>query len=284
MLRRLTAFYESHGISPVNFHCPSRSECAAGSPDFTEAKMSSVPPRYGMPGLPRLLFLSLDSGSGSSDPRERTAEAVRQWNVECDVAALPRNKHWYRTHELAFELLRQFKPDLTVPETRLCFAHVNSAKCCQNKSGRKRADSILFENCRRFIPAELGLLGPDVVVTQGGRRKPPSPGVFRSDGMTCARWTAAAMRTMPTTRPASSNSGREGSRASGFRPTTPTTMGASSRSAGTAGLCMGKRSVGFGVRGRRIALGHCLAAIDLPLHTGATCHEPNKESLRGSTQ
>ncbi|MYA44611.1 MAG: hypothetical protein F4Z31_23030 [Gemmatimonadetes bacterium] len=118
MLRRLTAFYESHGISPVNFRCPSRSECAADSPDFTEAKMSSVPPRYGMPGLPRLLFLSLHSGSGSSDPRERTAEAVRQWNAECDVAALPKNNHWYRTHELTFELLRQFKPDLTVPDTR----------------------------------------------------------------------------------------------------------------------------------------------------------------------
>ena len=168
MIRRLTAFYESHGISPVDFRCPSRSECAAGSPDFTEAKMSFVPPRYGMGDLPRLLFLSLDSGSGSSDPRERTAEAVRQWIVECDVAALPKNKHWYRTHELAFELLRQFKPDLTVPDTRLYFAHVNSAKCCQNKSGRKRADSILFENCRRFIPGELALLSPDVVVTQGG--------------------------------------------------------------------------------------------------------------------
>lgn len=57
MLRRLTAFYESHGISPVDFRCPSRSERAAGSPDFTEAKMISVPPRYGMRDLPRLLFL-----------------------------------------------------------------------------------------------------------------------------------------------------------------------------------------------------------------------------------
>lgn len=133
--------------------------------------MSFVGPRYGRRSLPRLLFLSLDSGSGRSDPRERTAEAVRQRIVDCDVTALPKNKHWYRTHEMAFELLRQFKPDLTVPDTRFYFAHVNSAKCCQNRSQRKQAGSILFENCRRFIPAELDLLSPDIVVTQGGPAK-----------------------------------------------------------------------------------------------------------------
>ena len=168
MLRRLNAFYESHGISPVNFRCPSRSACSAGSPHFTEAKMSFVGPRYGKRNLPRLLFLSLDSGRGRSDPRERTAEAVRRRCVDCDVAALPKNTHWYRTHEMAFALLRQFKPNLTVADTRFYFAHVNSAKCCQNKSRRKQADSILFENCRRFIPGELDLLSPDIVVTQGG--------------------------------------------------------------------------------------------------------------------
>ena len=32
---------------------------------------------------------------------------------------------------------------------------------------RKQADSVLFENCRRFIPGELRLLSPDIVVTQG---------------------------------------------------------------------------------------------------------------------
>ena len=164
MLRRLTAFYESHGISPVNFRCPSRSECAAGSPDFTEAKMSSVPPRYGMPGLPRLLFLSLDSGSGSSDPRERTAEAVRQWNVECDVAALPKNNHWYRTHQLAFELLRQFKPDLTGPR--------NPALLCPRQQRevlpeQVREEAGRFDPLRELPPLHSRGIGPP----EPGRRR-----------------------------------------------------------------------------------------------------------------
>ena len=169
MLERLTAFYESHGISSVDFRCPWRAACSANSPHFTEAKASFVGPRYEAQTLPRLLFLSLDSGSGDPDPVQRTAEAVRMWNLACDVAALPKNRHWYRTHEMAFELLRQFEPQLNVADARLYFAHVNSAKCCQNKLGRKRADSILFENCHRFLPDELRILKPDVVVTQGSQ-------------------------------------------------------------------------------------------------------------------
>ena len=171
MLERLTEFYESHEISPVAFDCPSRAACSANSPHFTEAKASFVGPRYEERALPRLLFLSPDSGSGRSDSQQRTAEAVRTQNLACDVAALPKNRHWYRTHEMAWELLRQFEPQLTVADTRLYFAHVNSAKCCLNKLGKKQADSTLFENCRRFIPGELRILDPDVVVTQGDRAK-----------------------------------------------------------------------------------------------------------------
>ena len=171
MLRKLNAFYESHGISPLNFHCLSHSRCSANSPHFTEAKASYVGPRYEKRELPRLLFLSLDSGSSYPDSRNRTAEAVRHRELARDVAGLPKHKHWYRTHEMASELLRQFKTDLTVTDTRLYFAHVNSAKCCQNKPGRRQADRTLFENCRRFIPGELSILSPDIIVTQGKQAK-----------------------------------------------------------------------------------------------------------------
>ncbi len=167
MLERLTGFYESQGISPVDFRCPSRAACAANSPDFTEAKASFVGPRYGDGKLPRLLFLSLDSGDGDPKSLERTAEAVREQELDRNVEALPKNRHWYRTHEMAWTLLSQFKSGLKCTDARLYFAHVNSAKCCQNKPGRKQAASILFENCRRFIPGELRVLKPDVIVTQG---------------------------------------------------------------------------------------------------------------------
>ena len=167
MLDTLNAFYSSHGISPVGFRCPFRPACSVGAPHFTEAKASFVGPRYEERTLPRLLFLSLDSGSGRHDPHSRTVEAVRKRELARDVAALPKNRHWYRTHEMAFKLLRQFEPQLSLVDARLYFAHVNSAKCCQNKPGKKRADSTLFEYCRHFIPEELRILKPDVVVTQG---------------------------------------------------------------------------------------------------------------------
>lgn len=83
----------------------------------------------------------------------------------------PKNAHWYRTHELAHRLLGQFKPDLTIPDTRLYFAHANSAKCCQNGVDGTPTDSVLFENYRSFIRGELLILKPDVVVTQGGKAR-----------------------------------------------------------------------------------------------------------------
>lgn len=171
MLEKLTSFYQEHGISPADFRCRSHLACSAGSPDFTQAKASFVGPRYEERTLPRLLFLSLDSGSGHQNPQRRTAQAVRARELARNVAALPKHRHWYRTHEMAWRLLRQFDAQLQVADTRLYFAHVNSAKCCQNKSGRQKADSTLFENCRRFIPGELRLLNPDVIVTQGGPAK-----------------------------------------------------------------------------------------------------------------
>ena len=167
MLEELEEFYTSRGIHPLNFRCCHRGECSANSPNFTEAKMSFVGPRYEEATLPRLLFLSLDSGDADADPKRHTAEAVQTMELERDVEKLPKHKHWYRTHEMAFELLRQFEPQLTIPDSRLYFAHVNSAKCCQNKDGRRQADLILFKNCRDYIIDELRILAPDVVVTQG---------------------------------------------------------------------------------------------------------------------
>ena len=119
MLRKLNAFYDSHGISPVGFRCTSLSTCSADSPDFTEAKASFVGPSYEARQLPRLLFLSLDSGSAHCNPWQRTAEAVRRQELATDVAALHKGKHWYRTHELALELLGQFKAGLTLADTEV---------------------------------------------------------------------------------------------------------------------------------------------------------------------
>jgi uracil-DNA glycosylase len=81
---------------------------------------------------------------------------------------------------MCWVLLRQFKPDLTVASTPQYFAHVNSATCCQNNRGRSEASDVLFDNCRPFIPEEIRILRPDLIVTQGGRARQVIEGAFRT--------------------------------------------------------------------------------------------------------
>jgi len=169
LIARLTDYYNIRGIGAINFSCPHRRECAAGAPQFTPATESFVGPEYERGTAPRLLFLSLDSGSGKDDASLRTMASVRAREMARDIEALHKNKHWYLTHELAFVLLRQFVPGLKMSRVNRYFAHVNSAKCCQNNPQRRQASSILFDNCREFIPGELRILEPDVIVTQGGQ-------------------------------------------------------------------------------------------------------------------
>ena len=171
LLPALKAFYEDHGILPTAFRCPSRRVCSAGSADFVEAKMSYVGPRYGKDRMPRLAFVSLDPGKGRPDPHDRMAEAVRRRTLADDLASLPTNRHWYRTHEMAHVLLRPFRRSLVLDDARLYFAHVNTGKCRHTQAHSRQARDTLFGECCRFVPGELRLLRPDVVVTQGKAAK-----------------------------------------------------------------------------------------------------------------
>ena len=171
MLAELEKYYRLHGINPTEFSCPNYSDCLKTSPDtFTTAKAAFVSSGYESHILPRILFLSLDSGSADKDPNHKTLEYVRhKEEIERNVLSLSKNKHWYRTHELAFLLLRHFKTDLKIEDAKHYFAHTNSAKCCMNNPGRAQANSVLFNNCRRFIPGEICVLDPDVLITQGAQ-------------------------------------------------------------------------------------------------------------------
>ena len=165
-------FYEKEGISAANFRCKHLRDCKRNCTNFTEAREAYIGREYETGAVPRLLFLSLDSGDGDVAPETRTLEACRVWEeTKCDVNALRRNRHWYRTHELALTLLLPFKPDLSLPTIHSYFAHTNSAKCCMNKRGNSAADLHMFENCREYIPGELIALQPDILVTQGDMAK-----------------------------------------------------------------------------------------------------------------
>ena len=165
----LTTYYRLNGISALDFYCPHFPSCSQNFPStFTTSKESFVSSKYVTHELPRIVFISLDSGSAETDPVLKTLESVRRWEEEGEnVLGLHKNKHWYRTHEFAYTLLRNFKEDLRLEEAKHYFAHINSAKCCENKPGREQASQVLFNNCRRFIPRELEILDPDIIITQG---------------------------------------------------------------------------------------------------------------------
>ncbi len=180
MHKALTDYYHSNGISALGFNCPHFSSCSYYFPlTFTSAKESFVSSGYVSHKLPRLVFISLDSGSAETDSNLKTLESVRLREEETEnVLGLHKNKHWYRTHELAYTILRNFQSDLKLEETKHYFAHINSAKCCENKPGREQASQILFDNCRGFIPGELEILDPDIIITQGKWGKMAIDGVF----------------------------------------------------------------------------------------------------------
>lgn len=174
MLQRLYRYYEDKGILSTSFACMHKKQCSAGSPDFTGPKSAFVSTGYEnrSSNLPRLLFLSLDSGSGDRDDRKRLPKALRQQEErERDVLALHKGKHWYKTHELAWYIFKRFNPDIRLEDAKGYFAHANSAKCCMNKPGRKQADRVLFRNCREYLRGELEILCPDIIVTQGAEAK-----------------------------------------------------------------------------------------------------------------
>jgi hypothetical protein len=179
MLRAVEEFYRRNGIWPTDFHCPHHGTCSRGEPRFTVAKASFIGPEYERGTLPRLLFLSLDSGSGSHDANDHTLEAVCQTELRRKIGKLVKTQHWYLTHSLARELLRQFDPKLKITGTTPYFAHVNTAKCSVNNPHRREAPARLPAHCRAYLKGELPLLMPDILITQGAKARDAVRDQFR---------------------------------------------------------------------------------------------------------
>ncbi|MHB8205498.1 MAG: uracil-DNA glycosylase family protein, partial [Desulfomonilaceae bacterium] len=168
----LEKYYKDCGISPHDFHCKNVEVCRGQNPRFTEANQAFVGTEYEKGTLPRLLFLSLDSGENGTDPERRSMAAYRQWEEnELVVSDLDKAKHWYETHKFAWKILKKFESDLTLEGVKPYFAHTNSAKCCENNPGRSQARDVLFTRCREHIFGEIEILSPDILITQGNQTK-----------------------------------------------------------------------------------------------------------------
>lgn len=167
MLEELQEYYKDSGISSEDFRCKHQNHCKSLAVKFTKAKAALIGRGYQSHKLPRLLFVSLDPGSGDWLARRRTVLGVRGWYEDTDPFGCAKQAHWYRTHELAWTILKGFSPNMSFKSVKGYFAHTNSAKCCANKPHQLKADSKVFANCREHLGREVEILKPDIVVSQG---------------------------------------------------------------------------------------------------------------------
>ena len=181
MIAQLQEYYRSNGISAQDFSCSHFFECSKGCENFTEAKEAFVSTGYEKRILPRLLFISLDPGKANPNAKYRTLEGVRkEEEIFFNLGSLhsEKTRHWYLTHELAQFILSKFQFNLHTSQVHHFFAHTNSAKCCMNKEKKGKADKRLFRNCQEFIPGEVKILLPEIIVTQGAEAQASITGKF----------------------------------------------------------------------------------------------------------
>lgn len=163
----LKEYYIKNKIYATNFNCKFKNECSKNCDKFTEAKAAFIPINYETSFI-KLAFLSLDSGSSEAESEKRTIEGVRQNNEQYIVARLPKGRHWYETHYWATEILNKIGGyNIDIEDSKKYFAHINSAKCCQNKKSNMEADDILFKNCRVYLKEEIKIINPQIIVSQG---------------------------------------------------------------------------------------------------------------------
>jgi len=172
MILQLRQYYRAQGILPQDFHCKHYQNCLGDYSKFTKAKATFIGTEYEKGTLPRLLVISLDPGNSQWLKSKRTIRSVRRISQGVDVLSLPKNRHWYRTHELAWILLHKifentYGKEINIEKITPYFAHLNTCKCCVNNPSHKQANARLFKNCKEYVPGEIEILNPDIIVTQG---------------------------------------------------------------------------------------------------------------------
>lgn len=183
---QLNIFYSSHGIHPLDFHCPNQDFCRSFAHEngMIETKMSLVGSSYGMK-YPRMVVVSLDPpGQGEKfyTPERRTTEHITKLTELENYTITRPNPHWAMTQILVKDLLtlfgRKSMPGSAVvlesysgriiENVSQYFSHVNVAKCSMNNPGKRQADRRVHYKCSQaHLWDELNILQPDILISQG---------------------------------------------------------------------------------------------------------------------
>ena len=119
--------------------------------------------KYGDPI--RLVVVSLDTG-GSAEDEKRRDNPMRWEGIE-ELTFDGANPHMKGTIQ-TLQYLYGYKPESDLLPR---FAMTNSAKCSGKDNDKSMVRGELYENCRDHGLAELGVLNPQLVVTQGAKAR-----------------------------------------------------------------------------------------------------------------
>ena len=189
MLDKLDRYYHEQGIPVLGFNCKHRDACSAVC---APGKMVASPEPYvgpiyeeGAVGVvPRLLFVSSDTNDPrwfQGHPEWVTLKANRHFELKDRQKKKP--PHWRQTHALAHALLAPYvrnrlNKDVSVNDVSDYFSHTRSTRCKDSSIGRREGNYLMAANCRGFLKGELGILRPDIIVTQGTRARNALAGVY----------------------------------------------------------------------------------------------------------
>ena len=162
-------WYRENELDPWDFHCPHLPECSAEASDdeFVTATPPTIGERYEEGTIPRLLVISSEAASDNGLPQK--GDGFTTSGIDPRAHDHPGGKHWSETYRIVLEIQRTFDPELSLEQARCCFAHERAVKCTASKDDSSESSDTLFQNCRGFIPDQLTVYRPDIILTQGRR-------------------------------------------------------------------------------------------------------------------
>ncbi len=149
------------------FSCCHLASCiaAAKDRDLCLGAEAHIGEKYGDPI--RLVVISLDTGgsAGSEEGEDLSARRANVQGVTCNEA----NPHMKGTIQTLRHLYGYGqKPDCDLLQR---FAMINSAKCSGKDNNASMVPDKLYKNCRDHGLAELDILNPQLIVTQGAKAR-----------------------------------------------------------------------------------------------------------------
>lgn len=163
----LCSLYAGRGVVPSrgSFCCPLHTDCAGISGPLITGTWAYVGTGFGRATINgqsvRILFVAMDRGGYEGADVEAFADAQREFR---SGAFAPTNPHMGGVHLLMRALVDEKSPEVY----SLQFALTNAVKCARATDRMEtRVTGTMVQNCRGHLAAEIDLLAPDLIITQG---------------------------------------------------------------------------------------------------------------------